>query len=133
MKKLLLNCLLLSIFAVLNSACSKQDDDADAFVGYYTTSATVTSTWAGTTHTSALSGNMTITKVSANRVKTSGWMSTYGEVVGNAIYLESYPYSESDYTTTTVFGPGFLNGNVLTFSCTESGKILSSGTWYPYY
>ena len=132
MKRLLLSCILLALFAVINTSCTKQDD-ADAFVGFYSTSAVVTSTWGGSTNTSTSNGTMTITKVSANQIQTSGWFNTYGEVVGNALYLESCSHNASDFIVTNVFGTGFINGNVLTFSCTTSGKILAHGTWYPYY
>lgn len=122
----------LTLCVVLNTACTKEDD-ADAYVGKYSVSATSTSTWGGMSHTSAYSGTMYITKVSANRVQTSGWFNTYGEVIGNAIYLESCSTNDSEMSVTNVFGVGVLNGNVLTFSCTTSGRMDINGTWYSYY
>lgn len=132
MKKHLFGFWVLSLLAFLVVSCNKQDD-ADAFVGTYSASATATVTSGGTTYSNATTGTMHITKISANRVQTSGWFNTYGEIVGNAIYLESCSYNVSDFMVTNVFGVGTLNGNVLTFSCTTSGKTLSYGTWYPYY
>ena len=132
MKKHLFCLALLSIFTFLVTSCNKQDD-ADAFVGTYSASATSTVTWGGMTYSNATTGTMQITKISANRVQTSGWFNTFGEVVGNAIYLESCSHNASDFQVTNVFGVGALNGNVLTFSCSTSGKTLSYGTWYPYY
>ncbi len=132
MKKILHGLALLLLIIILITACKKQDD-ADAFIGTYSVSTTLTSTWAGMSHTNALSGTMDITKITANRVHTTGWISTFGEIVGNTIYFESYDYSEPDFTVTCVFAPGVLNGNVLTFNCTESGRIQSFGNWYNYY
>lgn len=132
MKKNLHGLALLLLIIILITACKKQDD-ADAFIGTYSVSTTLTSTWAGMSHTNALSGTMDITKISANRVHTTGWISTFGEIVGNTIYFESYDYSEPEFTVTCVFGPGALNGNILTFNCTESGQIQSFGNWYNYY
>ena len=51
-------------------------------------------------------------------------------------YVRSYGFlsaSDSYGHTTTVFGTGTLNGNVLTFTCTTSGQLAYQGVMYPYY
>ena len=104
MKKLAI--VLCALFVVFATSCTK-DGNAEAFVGTY--------------------------KVSSNRVRTSGYFSTEGEVVGNSVYFESMYAQDAAGYTTTVFGTGNLNGNVLTFTCNMSGQLASNGIMYPFY
>lgn len=121
----------LTLCVFLNTACTKEDD-ADAFVGTYSVSDIENVTCAGMSHTSTFTGTLNISKVSANRVQTSGWFSTFGEVIGNAVYFESYTYTSSESSLTTAFSSGSINGNVLLFTTTTSGMMKLSGSWYSY-
>ncbi len=126
-----LRIFVISLCVIFSTSCTKEDD-ADAFVGRYSVSDIENETYAGMTHTSSISGTMNITKVSANRIQTSGWIDTFGEVVGNAVYLESISGTNSNGSLTIAFSNGYLNGNVLTFSSTTSGSIQINGNWYSY-
>ncbi len=132
MKKALFGCILLSFMAVLNTSCLKEDD-ADAFVGTYYVTAITTATSGGSSYSYSSNSTLNIRKVSANRVQTSGWFSTYGNVIGNTVYFDSYSCNESDFRVTYSFNAGLLNGNVLSVSDMCSGSSLHYGTWYPYY
>ena len=114
------------------TSCSK-DGNADAFVGTYNVSTVENVTWGNDSGSLTDTGVLTIVKVSKNRVRTSGYFSTEGEVNGNNVYFESMSASDSYGHTTTVFGTGTLNGNVLFFTCTSSGQLAYNGVLYPYY
>lgn len=122
-------CLLFVVFA---TSCSKMDN-AEEFVGTYNVSTVEHVTWGNDSGSLTDTGVLTITKVSKNRVKTSGYFSTEGEINGNNVYFESMSASDSYGHTTTVFGIGTLNGNVLSFTCTSSGQLAYNGVMYPYY
>lgn len=131
MMKHIFRIMVLALCVALNTACSKEDD-ADAFVGKYTVSDIENSTCAGMSHTNTLTGTLYIQKVSSNRVQTSGWFNTFGEVVGNSVYFESCSTVDSDMSLTNAFGVGSLNGTVLTFTTTTTGMMKLSGSWYSY-
>lgn len=127
--------LVFGVFALLlmvSTSCSKKDD-ADAFVGSYSVSTVENVTWGGSSGTVTDNGTLTITKVSSNRVQTSGYFNTFGEVVGSSLYLESKTSTDSSGTLTIVFGTGILNGNVLSLTSTMSGRLASNGVLYPFY
>ena len=125
--------LLLTLFAVfcVFSSCVF-DDDADAFVGTYNVSVIENIRWGNDSGTTTPTGSFMISKVSASKVKVSGFIDTYGEVSGQTIFFESVFDSASEGSLTTVFQPGFLNGNVLTFSSTSTGQLKYNGRLYPY-
>ena len=131
MKKVLLftSCILLVAFS---TSCSKMDN-AEDFVGTYNVSTVEHVTWGGNSGSLTDTGVLTITKISKNRVRTSGYFSTEGEISGNNVYFESMSASDSYGHTTTVFGTGTLNGNILSFTCTSSGQLAYNGVLYPYY
>jgi len=131
MKKIILlaSCILFVAFA---TSCSKKDN-AEDFVGRYNVSTIENVTWGNDSGSVTDAGVLTITKISKNRVKTSGYFSTEGEINGNNVYFESMSASDSYGHTTTVFGTGTLNGNVLIFTCTTSGQLAYQGVMYPYY
>ena len=123
MKKYILGILLL-VCVGFNTACTKiEDDEVDAFVGTYTISTIENVTWGGSSGMITDSGILRISKLSANRVKVSGYFNTYGNVIGSSIYLDSYTSSDYAGTSTIVFGVGFLNGNVLTLTSTMNGIL----------
>lgn len=130
MKKLII--VLCALFLASMTSCSK-DGNAEAFVGTYSVSTVEQVTWGNDSGTLTDTGVLSITKISKNRVKTSGYFSTEGEISGNNVYFESISASDSYGNTTTVFGTGSLNGNVLTFTCTSSGQLAYHGVLYPYY
>ena len=130
MKKLTIAlCILLLAFA---TSCTKEDN-AEAFVGTHNVSTVEHVTWGNDSGSLTDTGVLTITKVSNNRVRTSGYFTTEGEISGKNVYFESMSSSDSYGHTTTVFGTGTLNGNVLSFTCTSSGQIAYQGVMYPYY
>lgn len=130
MKKLIIiaSCL----FVAFATSCSKMDN-AEAFVGTYNVSTVEHVTWGNDSGSLTDTGVLTITKVSKNRVRTSGYFSTEGEVVGNSVYFESMYSQDAAGYMTTVFGAGNLNGNVLSFTCNSSGQLAYNGVMYPYY
>ncbi len=115
----------------IGSSCTKENN-ADAFVGIYNVSVVENVTWGNSSGTLTDSGVLSITKVSGSRVKLSGFISTYGEVTGSSIYLESSTASDASGTITTVFGTGILSGNVLSLSATSTGQLKSNGVFYPF-
>ena len=131
MKKLIIlaSCILFVAFA---TSCSKMDN-AEDFVGTYKVSTVEHVTWGNDSGSLTDTGVLTITKVSKNRVRTSSYFSTEGEISGNNVYFESISASDSYGHTTTVFDKGTLNGNVLSFTCTSSGQLAYNGVLYPYY
>lgn len=131
MKKLIIlaSCILFVAFA---TSCSKMDN-AEDFVGTYKVSTVEHVTWGNDSGSLTDTGVLTITKVSKNRVRTSGYFSTEGEISGDNVYFESISASDSYGHTTTVFDKGTLNGNVLSFTCTSSGQLAYNGVLYPYY
>ena len=129
MKKLIFGTMVLFI-AVLSS-CTKTNN-AEAFAGRYSVSTVENVTWGGSSGTLTDNGTLTITKVSPNRVQTSGYFNTFGEVVGNNLYLESKTTTDSSGTLTIVFGTGTLNGNVLTLTSTMTGRLADHGIMYPF-
>ena len=123
MRKYILGILLL-VCVGLNTACTKiGDDEADAFVGTYTVSTVENVTWGGSSGIITDNGVLRISKLSANRVKVSGYFDTYGNVIGSSIYMDSYTSSDYTGTSTIVFGVGVLNGNVLTLTSTMNGVL----------
>ena len=120
------------MFVAFATSCSKTDN-AEEFVGIYNVSTVEHVTWGNDSGTLTDTGVLTITKVSKNRVRTSGYFSTEGEISGNNVYFESMSASDSYGHTTTVFDKGTLNGNVLSFTCTSSGQLAYNGVLYPYY
>ena len=130
MKKLAIA--LFTLLLAVATSCSK-DGNADAFVGTYSVSTVEHVTWGNDSGSLTDTGVLTITKVSNNRVRTSGYFRTEGEISGNNVYFESMTASDSSGHTTTVFGTGTLNGNVLSFTCTSSGQLAYQGVLYPYY
>lgn len=130
MKKLAV--VLCALFVVFATSCTK-DGNAEAFVGTYNVSTVEHVTWGNDSGTLTDTGILYITKVSSNRVRTSGYFSTEGEVVGNSVYFESMYAQDAAGYTTTVFGTGNLNGNVLSFTCNSSGQLAYNGVMYPYY
>ena len=130
MKKLTIA--LCALLLAVATSCTK-DGNADAFVGTYNVSTVENVTWGNDSGSLTDTGVLTIVKVSKNRVRTSGYFSTEGEVNGNNVYFESMSASDSYGHTTTVFGTGTLNGNVLFFTCTSSGQLAYNGVLYPYY
>ena len=130
MKKLVV--VLFTLLLAVATSCSKMDN-ADAFVGIYNVSTIEHVTWGNDSGSLTDTGVLSITKISKIRVRTSGYFSTEGEVNGNNVYFESMYATDSSGHTTTVFGTGTLNGNVLSFTCTSSGQLAYQGVMYPFY
>ena len=123
MKRYVLGILLM-LCVGLNTACTKiENDEADAFVGTYTVSTVENVTWGGSSGMITDSGVLSISKLSANRVKISGYFNTYGNVIGSSIYLDSYTSADYTGTSTIVFGVGILEGNVITLTSTMNGVL----------
>jgi hypothetical protein len=107
-------------------------NNADAFVGRYAVSTIENATWGGSSGTLTDNGTMTITKVSSSRIQVNGYFNTFGEVVGNNVYLESYTTTDSSGSLTIVFGTGTLNGNILTLTSTTTGRLKYNGVFYAF-
>lgn len=131
MKRIILATFMCLTCLFIGSSCTKENN-ADAFVGIYNVSVVENVTWGNSSGTLTDSGVLSITKVSGSRVKLSGFISTYGEVTGSSIYLESSTASDASGTITTVFGTGILSGNVLSLSATSTGQLKSNGVFYPF-
>ncbi len=134
MNNTLKSILLFTISSVLLS-CSgtlNKVDDADAFVGTYNVSVVEQVVWGNDSGTLTNTGTLMITKISANRVQTSGFFRTQGEVMGKTVYFEAMHSSDSEGYTDDVFGPGTLNGNVLTVTGNSTGQLRYNGILYPY-
>lgn len=131
MKRIILATFMCLACLFLGNSCNKEDY-ADDYVGIYNVSVVENVTWGNSSGTLTDSGVLSITKVSGSRVKLSGFISTYGEVTGSSIYLESSTASDASGTITTVFGTGILSGNVLSLSATSTGQLKSNGVFYPF-
>ena len=117
------------------TSCSKSGldtDDADAFVGTYNVSVVENVVWGYDSGTINDNGTFIITKLSANRVQVTGYITTQGEVTGSQLYLEGGNYSDSSGYFSTSYGVGTLVGNVLTFTANQTGQLASNGILYPY-
>ena len=104
-------------------SCSKESpsDDADAFVGTYSVSVVEHVVWGTASATLTDTGTLKIIKISSNRVQTSGYFRTQGEVVGNIVYFEAMHSSDSEGYLDDVFGPATLSGNVITVTGNTTG------------
>lgn len=129
---------LMSFVAVLLTlfftSCSKESlsDDADAFVGTYSVSVVEYVVWGAASATLTDTGTLMITKISSNRVQTSGYFRTQGEVVGKTVYFEAMHSSDSEGYLEDVFGPATLSGNVITVTGKTTGQLKDNGKLYPY-
>ena len=118
-RQLIAASIILSAFFAISCSPDALKDDADDFVGTYKASVIENVRWGSDSGTLTPTGTFYISKVSANRVKVTGYINTYGEVSGKTAYFESMYSSDSEGYITTVFQQGILNGNVLTFSTTS--------------
>ena len=128
---------ILTIFLCIGllSSCSgtlQKEDEADAFVGTWNVSVVEHVVWGASSGTLTDTGTLLITKVSANRVQTSGYFRTQGEVVGNVVYFEAMHSSDAAGYMDDVFGPATLNGNVITVTGNTTGQLKDNGILYPY-
>ena len=113
--------------------CTKDaDGDADMYVGVYSVSVVENVTWGGSSGTLTDNGTITITKLSSNQVKVTGYFSTTGRVSGSTINLEGMSTSDSSGSINTVFGTGIYNGGTITISSTRTGQLKSNGVMYPF-
>ena len=131
MKRFLL--FIASVFALAScSGALDKEDEADAFVGTWNVSVVEHVVWGSASGTLTDTGTLIITKISANRVQTSGYFRTQGEVVGNVVYFEAMHSSDSAGYMDDVFGPATLNGNVITVTGNTTGQLKDNGVAYPY-
>ena len=126
--------ILISLIWLLPSCSGTLDkeDDADAFVGTWTVRVVEHVVWGAASGTLTDTGTIIITKISANRVQTSGYFRTQGEVVGNVVYFEAMHTSDSAGYIDSVFGPATLSGNVITVTGNSTGQLKDNGVAYPY-
>lgn len=99
-------------FSFLANSCSPDSfkDDADDFVGTYKASVIENVRWGSDGGTLTPTGTFYISKVSASRVKVSGYIDTYGEVNGKTVYFESMYDSDSEGYITTQGGQSLPGG-----------------------
>ena len=113
--------------------CTKEtDSDADMYVGVYSVSVVEYVTWGGSSGTLTDNGTITITKLSSNQVKVTGYFSTTGRVSGTTINLEGMTTSDAAGTINTVFGTGIYNGGTITLTSTRTGQLKNNGVMYPF-
>jgi hypothetical protein len=134
MRQLFSKILTVMVACSLVLSCKQEPlkDDADAFVGTYKASVIENFRWGSDSGILTPTGTFIITKVSATRVKASGFISAYGEVDGKIVYFEPVSSTDSEGTITTVFQQGVLKGKVLTFSMVSTGQLKYNGRMYPY-
>ena len=132
MKKLILYVLLWIGLITSCTSTLQKEDDADAFVGTWKVSTVEHTVWGSSSGTLTETGTLLITKISANRVQTSGFFRTQGEVVGNVVYFEAMHSSDSAGYLDDVFGPATKSGNVITVTGYTTGQLKDNGKLYPY-
>lgn len=126
-------CTISTFFLLVSCSGPLGRDDADAFVGTWNVSTIDHVVWGAASGTLTDTGTLQISKISSNRVQTSGYFQTQGEVVGNVVYFEPMHYSSgsAEYLD-TVFGPATLKGNVITVTLNTTGQLKNNGIAYPY-
>ena len=117
---------------ILFSSCSKEDP-ADNFVGTYFVRAVGNVVWGNSTGVVTDSGYLSISKVSADRIQTKGFLSISGDVSGNTVFFESTYESKGNAYLTTTFEPATKNSDVFYLSCDIIGQLPSGGRLYPYH
>lgn len=123
----------LFIAAITFCSCVKDiDGDADQYVGVYKVSVAQNTRWGNATATLTDNGTITITKLSSNQIKITGFITTKGRVSGNTVYLESTTNSDAAGSITTVYDAGFYNAGVLTINATLTGHLIDGGISYPF-
>lgn len=77
---------------------------------------------------------LSITKLSSDRVRATGYINSDGSVVGSSIYFEPAYGSDSYGYMTTTYSPATLSGDVLTVTATSSGQLATTayGKLYPF-
>ena len=113
------------------SSCSKEDP-ADNFVGTYFVRAVGNVVWGNSSGVVTDSGYLSISKVSADRVQTDGFLSVSGNVSGNTVYFESTFETKGNAYLTTTFEPATKKSDVFYLSCEITGQLPSGGRLYPY-
>ena len=101
-------------------------------LGTYSVNVREDAVWGGTSGTLYDSGTIEITKISKNRVRIRGLISTTGEIIDGELYLDSETNSDSyGHLTTTYYSTQFGAG-ILTIWAKVSGELASNGVLYPY-
>lgn len=119
------------VVSILIASCSPDQGDynVEEFIGTYSVSVTEQMTLGNNSVMTTDSGILTISKISANSVQLSGYISTTGSVLGSMLYLNPSKTSDSSGNIIT-YSPAILNGNILTFTANQSGQIAYYGTMY---
>lgn len=127
--------MLLMVMALpLIIGCSKDSDSSGAnpdIAGVYSVSVEEHVVWGNSSGVVNDTGTLYIT-VSGNRVSTSGYFSTSGQISGNNIYFTGMTSQDEAGYTTTTFGTATFLDNVITFQAYQSGQLKSHGVDYPY-
>ena len=110
----------------------EEPNEADAFVGTYSISASANVVWGRASYSYTDNGTLYIHKVSATTIRTSGFFSTTGRVINNYIYFDPNYSSDAEGYINEVYGPGVLTGNLLTFSSNGTGQIRYNGVVEPW-
>ena len=120
MKKLVYIFLFFGIITISITSCK---DDTEQFVGAYTVTEDIIETIGSKTNSYTMNGTMSISKVSRNKVKVSGWIDTEAETYNNTITFRSNKWDDDEYDVVFSYGLGVLDGNTLTFGVLASGKV----------
>lgn len=115
-------------------SCGKEESCIDDLVGAYSVNLEENVVWGNSSGTTYDSGVMVITKLSASKVKLSGFISALGEVVGNKLYLESQTHMSNLGYHTTTYSEGLFALGFLTIRSSIIGQLAATanGTLYPY-
>ena len=133
MKKFLAFCsVIISLLSIFSCSKMASEDSADAFVGEYNVSVVENVVWGSDSGTFNDNGVIYISKVSSDRIRVCGYITTEGSVVGSSVYFEGTSSSDSSGYITTSFGVGNLSGNVLTFTANQTGQLAYNGVMYPF-
>ncbi len=128
---------LITIIAIAASlaSCSGglSGDPADEFVGIYKVTVYSQVKWGSDEGSFVDHGTLHMTKVSTNKVKISGFFSTYGTIAsGSWIYFDDVHTSDSEGYIDEQYNIAQLKNNVLQFTSLGTGKLKYNGVLYPW-
>ena len=110
-----------------------EGDPADEFVGIYNVTVYAKVKWGGDEGSFIDHGTLYMTKVSSNKVRISGFFSTYGTIAsGSWIYFDDAHTSDSEGYINEQYNIAQLKNNVLQFTSLGTGELRYNGVLYPW-
>ena len=135
MKSRIALLMVLTTVAVLLVSCSGglNGDPADEFVGIYKVTVYAQVKWGGDEGSFVDHGTLYMIKVSPNKVKISGFFSTYGTIAsGSWIVFDDVHTSDSEGYIDERYNVAKLKNNVLQFTSLGTGQLKYNGVLYPW-